>query len=147
MPPCKNTKNSSFPWSRRACGAGRYVEEESKKQSGWLLMCYFSWTPTALPFPPTDKGLKLWCCTPWTPASQLRFKKISCFRLFGIQNLSAFLFKVTREVWSGRCAEITCTSEVRQPWLQQEAQQPLYLSSKTHTEDMVPFQTIYLVAP
>lgn len=86
-------------------GAGGNVEQESKEQLGYLLTCYFSWAPRALPFPPTDKCLKPWCCTPWTPASQLWFKKISCFRIFGIQNLSAFLCKVTWEVWSGRCAK------------------------------------------
>lgn len=105
---CHLVKTSRTPHFCGA-GAGGQVEQDFKKQSGWLLTRYCSRAPTALPFPAADQCLKPWCCTPWTPASQLRFKKTSCFRLFGIQNLSVFLCEVTWEIWSGRCAEITLT--------------------------------------
>lgn len=85
-----------------------WAHRKRAKEAVRLLTCYFSWaTPPAPICPPTVKCLKLWCCMSWTPASLLRFKHISCLGPFRIQNLGAFLCKVTWEIWSGGCAQIT----------------------------------------
>lgn len=91
-----NTLRTSHFW---ACGA--------RAQKVRLLTCYFSWaTPPALLCPRAVTCLTLWCCTAWTPASQLRFRRLLPF---GIQKLGIFFCKVTWKIWSGRCAQITPT--------------------------------------